>query len=104
MRVIHKFKLHIAALSSHDLLLIDMPQGAEILSVGEQYDTLTMWAMVDPEAPMVRRHVAVHGTGIGFDHEELAGMTGCEEPWFVGSVLMHSGAVVLHVFDFGEAR
>lgn len=43
---------------------IDMPVGAEILSVQFQDSTPTLWAMVDPDKPLETRHLAIYGNNI----------------------------------------
>lgn len=40
-----------------------MPRNAKVLSVAAQNDTLTLWALVDPSAPLESRRVVVVGTG-----------------------------------------
>ena len=80
---IWKFSLQIAAKQS-----LLMPQGATILSVANQRDTLCLWAVVDPKATPVRREFDVFGTG--HTMPELIGV-------FVGTVLI--GSFVWHVFE-----
>jgi len=69
-----------------------MPQGACVLSVGEQGDAIVAWAIVDPDAPMVQRDIS------GFP-------TGCLAPpataVFIGTVQRRDG-LVFHFFDLGE--
>jgi len=43
--------------------VVKMPTGAEVLSVGIQGSTPTIWAEVDPAAKMEPRYFQVHGTG-----------------------------------------
>lgn len=91
MRTVWKFPLEVT-----DLQEIAMPQGAEILHVGNQFpvnvSTLDLWAIVDPNAPVVARKLAIHGTG----HPVMEGGT------HIGSVITAGGALVWHVFDHGE--
>ena len=44
MRIVWKYALAMA-----DTQLVNLPNGAEILSVQDQRGTLTIWAMVDPD-------------------------------------------------------
>lgn len=46
-----------------DYQTLTMPEGAEILSVQDQDGALCLWALVDPQAPMVERLIEVFGTG-----------------------------------------
>lgn len=101
MRVTFKYPVPISALDSLNSVAIDMPAGAEILSVAEQHSRLTLWAKVDPEAANIKRRLVVLGTGNAFDEDELRDAFSCEEPFFVGTALLHDGALVLHVYDYG---
>jgi hypothetical protein len=40
-----------------------MPQGAQCLTVQIQRGGACLWAIVDPAAPVVYRHVRIAGTG-----------------------------------------
>jgi len=42
---------------------VEMPRGAQILSVGLQGDSIVLWAMVFPTNHIVRRNIAIIGTG-----------------------------------------
>ena len=69
---------------------ISMPQGARILHVDTQHETMNIWAAVDPEAEAEIRKIAIVGTG----HEApLEGWT------HLGSAMMHGGEFVYHVFE-----
>ena len=69
---------------------IEMPKGAKILDVHEQRDNPCIWTLVDPEAPKVKRHFRVIGTGLDFDP------TGME---YIGTAHDILGWMVLHVFE-----
>ncbi len=90
MKTIHKFHL---ALLAHQPHSIWMPDGAEILSVGEQDNSLVVWAIVDQDAPKVTYQFAVYGTGqplpLDFDHNRKGNR-------FLGTV--QQGPYVWHVF------
>ncbi len=78
-----------------DGVTLMLPQGAELLHVAQQHDLheLCVWARVDPSRPKVPRCINVRGTG----HPDADGI-------YVGTVILRGGAIVLHVFDAGEAR
>lgn len=87
---VYKYALH-----ATDDQWVLMPKGAVLLHVAEQGGgQLYVWAHVDPAAPLVPRRIITIDTGhpapdIGqFDH--------------VGTVLLHGGRIVLHVFDGEE--
>lgn len=85
-RKIFKYTLAIT-----DLQMVAMPIDAEILSVQDQHGALTLWAIVDPSAPVVATAFAVYGTG----HPMYAD----REHRHVGTVQMHEGSLVWHVFQ-----
>lgn len=91
MKTVWKFTLDVT-----DEQTVEMPQGAEILLGGNQrpvnITSLEVWALVDPDAPLVRRKFAIHGTG----HPVTEGGT------HIGSIITAGGALVWHVFDHGE--
>lgn len=85
MKSIWKFPL---GQSTHPILT--MPEGAEILSVQAQRDEPQLWALVDPDAPKVKRQFHVYGTGWDVEQENLR---------FISTVQMHRGTFIFHVFE-----
>lgn len=84
---IWKFPLR---LSTH-VQTIDMPANAEVLSAGNQFDVICLWARVDPTAAMAPRTFAIVGTG----HEAPPP----HEARFIGTVMMSGGTFVWHLFE-----
>ncbi len=70
---------------------LDIPKGAQVLSVGEQSNRLRLWALVDTEAQNVERHFKVYGTGDEFPSDE--------EMKYIGTALLSYGTLVVHVFE-----
>lgn len=69
-----------------------LPRGAKIISAGVQDGwRITIWALVDPEAPLVERLIEVVGTGSS---------PALSDGIFIGTVFV--GLYVFHVFDGGE--
>lgn len=71
------------------VFFLELPKGAEVLSVANQHDQACMWAAVDNEAVKERRGFAVV-------------MTGGEPPKngrFLGTVLLLGGVRVHHIFE-----
>lgn len=69
-----------------------MPKGAKVLEVATQVGEPTIWALVDPNADMVKRQFAVVGTGHptdGLDPEQYLGT--CHNVANLG--------LVMHVFE-----
>ena len=73
--------------------IIEIPAGAQILSVGVQSNEAFMWAMVDPSAQMSRRKINIYGTGHGLPDDPGT---------FIGTFMIYNGNFVGHVFDAGE--
>ena len=82
------WKYPLPHISSHDMR---MPSGAELVHVEVQHDVITIWAIVDPAAPLADRRIEVYGTNHDIAPEHI----------YVGS-LQH-GPFVWHVFDGGES-
>lgn len=74
---------------------VEMPKGARILSVHMQNGQPQVWALVDPQAPLVKRRLRVYGTG----WDVLDDPVGV----FLGTYLIEGGQYVFHVFDAGES-
>lgn len=72
--------------------VLQIPEGAKILAVQLQFDSPKLWALVDPEKPLVDRHIKVFGTG----HEIPDGLK------YIGTFQEDSLAIghfVWHVFE-----
>lgn len=79
-------------LSVGDTVRCEMPRGAKLLHIGNQTGAIggfTVWALVDPSAPLVKRDLIVVGTG----HPVFGGE-------YVGTTV--NGPLVWHIFDGGE--
>ena len=46
-----------------DQIIIEMPKGAQVLSIQMQRDIPTIWALVNPQAPKEQRKFRLAGTG-----------------------------------------
>lgn len=67
-----------------------MPEGAEILSVQTQHNSLCLWALVNPEAPLQRRVIEVFGTGHSISDAERK---------YVTTAQRDGGKFVWHIFE-----
>lgn len=72
---------------------IEMPAGAEVLSVQMQHGQACLWAVVDPAAQRETRRFCIHGTGSGFDHDHGR---------FVGTFQMDEGALLRTLLFAGD--
>ena len=87
--LIRKYALRIL-----DYQKIYFPTDAKILRVAEQDGELYLWALINPNVSPVTISIRIIGTGRPFDDFE-------EYPDFLGTVVMHGGALVWHVFAGG---
>ena len=69
---------------------LDVPEGAEVMTVQVQNGTPCLWARVDPAAPKIPRKIITRGTGHPVP----------ETIWrYIGTYQIKDGALVFHVFD-----
>lgn len=73
---------------------IEMPIGAEILTVQTQHEQPCLWALVHPSAEKEIRHFEVFGTG-----HEVSYPTGTDRK-YIGTYQLHGGSLVFHVFEY----
>ena len=71
-----------------DEQLLDMPEGAQLLTVQVQGDQLVLWAQVCPDHPTVNRRIVIFGSAHPMD---------CAYGKYVATV--QTGSLVLHVYD-----
>jgi hypothetical protein len=73
---------------------IDMPSGATVLALQDQFGMSTLWVQVDPEAPRAERTFEWVGTGHPVpEHGE-----------YVGTVQVHGGQFVFHLYEVTAPR
>lgn len=70
--------------------IIEMPIGAKILDVQEQFDKPYMWALVDKFAPKESRTFMCYGTGHNIPDDPGE---------YIGTFQMHGGGLVFHLFE-----
>ena len=68
---------------------LELPVGAEILCIQTQYNEPTLWALVDPDAPMESRRIRTYGTG---------GRVPDNLEW-LGTFQLDGGGLVFHAFE-----
>lgn len=73
-----------------NMIPVEMPEGAEILTVQNQNGNACVWAMVNTEAMKTTRVFEVYGTG----HQLLP-----YEKKYIGTFQIDGGALVFHVFE-----
>jgi hypothetical protein len=87
MKKIYKYSVELT-----DIFTLDMPKGAQILSVQEQYGEPQIWAIVDPKADKETRRFRLIGTGHPI--EENTSMMS-----FLGTFQLDNGEFVGHLFE-----
>lgn len=98
MKTIHKFAVPLDKLE--DVTELDMPRGADVLSVDNQNDTLCFWAVVDTnERFMQNRRFRVAGTGHPLGGADGAKTGTYQRGRFLGTVQFLNGRLVFHIFD-----
>jgi hypothetical protein len=75
-----------------DLQQVQMPRGAQVLSVQMQGGAPQLWALVDEKASTEPRTFATYGTGNPMPEVADYGR-------FVDTYQMHGGSLVFHVFE-----
>lgn len=88
MRVIYKYPIR----QPSTALEIEMPEGAEVLTVQTQRGVPCIWAIVDLEEPVEKREFAIFPTGLPLD-------IGREEWRYVGSFQMENETLIFHLFE-----
>ena len=73
-----------------DLQIIDIPLGAELLTVQTQGGQPRLWAACDENAPLRPRRIAMYGTG-----HPINGHPGI----YIATFQVDSGALVFHAFE-----
>lgn len=86
MKTIWKYELQIT-----DEQGVEMPFGAEILTVQEQFDKPCIWCLVDCDAKKALRKIRIVGTGHPIEPEF--------EGKYVGTFQVYGAGGVFHVFD-----
>lgn len=77
-------------LAVQDRQTLDLPVGAQVLTVQVQDDVPCLWALVDVTAPTTPRVFHLRGTGHNAD--------GVASALYVGTFQLHDGALVFHLF------
>lgn len=85
MKQVFKYPLRIT-----DTQSLELPVGAEILSVQVQFSTVQLWALVDTSQPKEKREIEIYGTGHPMHDAERK---------FIGTVQLEEGRFVFHVFE-----
>jgi hypothetical protein len=75
-----------------DRFTLNLPKGAQILSLQPQHDQVCLWALVDPDQPKEARLFRLFGTGHAVEEGDRLS--------FVGTFQVQGGSLVFHVFEY----
>lgn len=84
MKVIWKFGFEI-----EDRVWFRMPEGAQFLTIQMQEGQPVLWALVDTDRDVVKRHMLLCGTG--HDASEVGR--------YIATFQMHDGQLAFHAFE-----
>lgn len=87
-KVIYKYPCEL-----EDSFIIEMPKGAEILSVQVQHGHPFLWALVEPDVEKEERRFQLFGTGHIIHWGLLAKVK------FIGTFQLSGGMIVFHLFE-----
>ena len=83
----------------NDRVEVELPEGAEILTVQCQLDQPQLWALVDPQAQRETRVFRIAGTGHPIEYDMGS------EYKYIDTFQMMNGSLVFHVFEMkGEPQ
>ncbi|MCI0563622.1 MAG: hypothetical protein MN733_34550 [Nitrososphaera sp.] len=91
MKTIWKYTLE-----DTDVQEIEVPMGAQFLTVQTQFDSPIpierpcIWALVETDAPKVKREIRIYDTGVKIDVQGLK---------YIGTCQLRNGRLVLHIFE-----
>lgn len=86
MRTVYKYPL----LPIGDNIVLSLPAGATVLSVQVQHGEPCVWALVDTDAPLVKRSFRLAGTGHPLPNAPLA---------HLGTFQLEGGSLVFHLLE-----
>ena len=84
---------YILDFSRSDIVNIDLPKDAEILTIDMQFGSLQLWALVDPLKPLQKRIFRMAGTGHPIENENLD---------YINTFQEMGGSLIWHIFEIRE--
>ena len=74
-----------------DIFSLEMPKGAQILTIQMQGDSPQLWAMVDPKVEHELRRFVTYGTGHPIPNSD--------DLTYISTIQGYNGALVFHLFE-----
>ena len=75
-----------------DYFDLELPRGAQVLTVNKQYNNLILWALVNPILPHIKRYFRLAGTG----HPIKESINILD---YINTFQLEDGALIFHVFE-----
>lgn len=75
-----------------DYFELNMPIGAQVLTVDVQAERPCLWALVDPDMPKEKRRFRFAGTGHPINEPE-------NRLRFINTFQMRGGSLIFHIFE-----
>ena len=88
METIYKYPIE-----ATDLIQLEMPKDAQILSVQSQAGVACIWALVNPDEPTEYRYFEIFGTGHPMQSDMGLGRR------YIGTYQLLEGSLVFHLFE-----
>lgn len=88
-KVIYKYEIF-----PDDIVTLDLPFGAEILTVQTQKDKVCLWALVSPDLSVVKRYFRLAGTGHEIDYSNSN-----IKHEYINTFQLSNGNLVFHLFE-----
>ena len=76
-----------------DIFVLDLPNGAEVLTVQIQYKEPQLWVLLDPSAPKKERAFRLAGTGHPITYDAGQNYS------YINSFQLQDGNLVFHLFE-----
>ena len=80
-----------------DIVKIEMPLYAEILTIQSQFDEPMMWALVDPKQIKEIRYFEVFGTG-----HSVPDLDNDKKRKYINTFQVHGGSLIFHLFELSR--
>lgn len=90
MKTIWKFQIE----KISDIIKIEMPINAEILTIQMQDDDAMIWAIVEPEKEKEVRYFEIFGTG-----HNMPTLDDTKYRVYIGTFQVYGGKLVFHLFE-----
>ena len=89
-------KIYKYEISPDNIVTLNLPFGAELLSVQNQNEHVCLWALVNPKNTVVKRYFKVFSTGESINLDVNYD--------YIGTFQLQNGSLVFHLFEILESN